>query len=29
MIKISLKDEDYSGGEAVNFDAGGDVWWSL
>jgi hypothetical protein len=29
MIKISLKDEDYSGGEAVNFDAGGNVWWSL
>ena len=29
MIKISLKDEDYSGGEAVNFDTGGSVWWSL
>jgi hypothetical protein len=28
-IKISLKDEDYSGGEAVNFDTGGSVWWSL
>jgi hypothetical protein len=28
-IKISLKDEDYSGGEAVNFDTGGNVWWSL
>ena len=29
MIKISLKDADYSGGEAVNFDTGGNVWWSL
>ena len=29
MLKISLKDEDYPGGEAVNFDAGGNVWWSL
>ena len=29
MIKISLKDEDYSGGEAVHFDTGGNVWWSL
>jgi hypothetical protein len=28
-IKISLKDEDYRGGEAVSFDAGGNVWWSL
>jgi hypothetical protein len=28
-IKISLKDENSSGGEAVNFDTGGDVWWSL
>ena len=28
-IKISLKDEDYSGGEAVNFDAGDKIWWSL
>ena len=28
-IKISLKDEDYSGGEAVNFDTGDSVWWSL
>ena len=28
-IKISLKDEDYSGGEAVNFDTGGNEWWSL
>ena len=29
MIKISLKDEEYRGEEAVNFDAGGNVWWSL
>ena len=29
MIRISLKDEDSSGGEAVNFDTGGNVWWSL
>ena len=29
MIKISLKDADYSGAEAVNFDTGGNVWWSL
>ena len=29
IIKISLKDEDYSGGEAVNFDAGDKIWWSL
>jgi hypothetical protein len=28
-IKISLNDEDYAGGEAVNFDTGGNVWWSL
>jgi hypothetical protein len=28
-IKISLKNEDYSGGEAVNFDTGGNVWWAL
>jgi len=28
-IKISLKDEDSPGGEAVNFDAGGNGWWSL
>ena len=28
-IKISLKDEDYSGGEAVNFDTGSNVWWAL
>jgi hypothetical protein len=28
-IKIPLKDEDYSSGEAVNFDTGGAVWWSL
>jgi hypothetical protein len=28
-IKISLKDKDYAGGEAVNFDAGGNVWWAL
>jgi hypothetical protein len=28
-IKISLKDDDYVGGEAVNFDTGGNVWWSL
>ena len=28
-IKISLKDEDYPGGEAVNFDTGRNVWWSL
>jgi hypothetical protein len=28
-ITISLKDEDYSGGEAVNFDAGGNIWWAL
>jgi hypothetical protein len=25
-IKISLKDKDYSGGEAVNFDTGGSAW---
>ena len=29
MIRISLKDEDYLGGEAVNFDTGGNEWWSL
>src|SRR2546428_10633078 len=30
IIKISLKDEDYPpGGEAVNFDTGGNAWWSL
>ena len=29
MIQISLKDEDYSGGEAVHFDAGDKIWWSL
>lgn len=29
MIKISLKDEDYLCAEAVNFDTGGDTWWSL
>ena len=28
-IKISLKDEDYLGEEAVNFDTGGNAWWSL
>ena len=28
-IKISLKDEDYLGGEAVNFDTGDNVWWAL
>ena len=28
-IKISLKDKDYRGGEAVNFDTGGNEWWSL
>ena len=28
-IKISLEDEDYLGGEAVNFDVGGNVLWSL
>ena len=28
-IKISLKDDGCLGGEAVNFDAGGNVWWSL
>jgi len=28
-IKISLKDEDYRGGEAVNFDTGSNEWWSL
>jgi hypothetical protein len=28
-IKISLQDEDYLGTEAVNFDTGGDAWWSL
>ena len=28
-IKISLKDEDFSDGEAVNFDTGGNVWWAL
>ena len=29
MIKISLKDNGCLGGESVNFDAGGNVWWSL
>ena len=28
-IKISLQDKDYLGGEAVNFDTGGNEWWSL
>jgi len=28
-IKISLKDDGCLGGEAVNFDAGGNAWWSL
>jgi len=28
-IKISLKDDSCLGREAVNFDAGGNVWWSL
>jgi hypothetical protein len=28
-IRISLKDEDYVGAEAVNFDTGRDAWWSL
>ena len=28
-IKISLKDENYRGGEAVNFDTGSNEWWSL
>ena len=28
-IKISLKDKDYRGGEAVNFDTGSNEWWSL
>ena len=29
VIKIPLKDEDYVGAEAVNFDTGKDEWWSL
>jgi hypothetical protein len=28
-IKIFLKDNCCPGGEAVNFDVGGNVWWSL
>ena len=28
-IQISLKDDSCLGREAVNFDAGGNVWWSL
>jgi hypothetical protein len=28
-IKISLKDADYLGAEAVSFDTGKDEWWSL
>ena len=28
-IHISLKDADYLGAEAVNFDTGNDAWWSL
>jgi hypothetical protein len=28
-IKISLKGEDYAGGEAVNFDTRDSVWWAL
>src|SRR5437870_4887889 len=28
-IQIPLQDDGYLDGEAVNFDAGGNIWWSL